>query len=78
MDSDRDASLEEEISSTLQEEVIRETNSRPDIYFEWIKENYPDMTTLHENGSNVCTQVMTNEEWEQLGLGISNNTHMED
>ena len=43
-----------------------------------IRENDPDITELKECGYQNFIQEMTDEEWEQLGRDIANNTHLEE
>ncbi len=69
MDSDSDPSLEEERSSD--EETYGEH-----INFWGIKENNPLVTVLCESGNSQRIQNITDEEWEELGRDISNNTHL--
>ncbi len=46
---------------------------------EWqrIKENDPSMTALERDGDDDIPN-MTDDEWEELGRDISNNTHLEE
>jgi hypothetical protein len=59
-------------------------------FFEWhiergfnvelqeVKENDPDTKCLSGKGSYQMIQNMTDEEWEEIGRDISNNTHLEE
>ena len=42
-----------------------------------IRENDPQMTKLDADGNFEYEQNMTDEEWEQFGRDISNNTHLQ-
>ncbi len=46
--------------------------------FQWIKENDPDMVALEWDGmaDDDILNNTTDEEWEELGRDISNNTHL--
>jgi len=43
-----------------------------------IEENDPDTTELRGSGYVERVQNMTDEEWEELGRDIANNTHLEE
>jgi len=43
-----------------------------------VRQNDRDTTEVDENGDGVRIQNMTDEEWEELGRDISNNTHLEE
>ena len=56
-------------SITSEEEVLR--------HIQCVKNNYSFTTRLRCTFDNDVIQHFTNEQWEQLGRDISNNTHLE-
>jgi Ran GTPase-activating protein (RanGAP) involved in mRNA processing and transport len=73
LSGDEDDSDEESSESGEEEEYILDL---PCNILQKIKENNPDTTELIGNGSYERIQIMTDEEWEELGRDISNNTHL--
>ena len=73
LSGDEDDSDEESSESGEEEEYILDLSCN---ILQKIKENNPDTTELIGNGSYERIQIMTDEEWEELGRDISNNTHL--
>jgi hypothetical protein len=66
-----DAPDEEESSSDEDDEEQRF------VILQSIKENDPDTTVLSGDGSYERIQIITDEEWEELGQDIANNSYLE-
>jgi Ran GTPase-activating protein (RanGAP) involved in mRNA processing and transport len=72
-DSDSDPFFE--VGSASSDEDVEDLTF--DDILQRVKENNPVVMELCENGSNERFQNMTDEEWEELGRDISNNTHLQ-
>ena len=88
MDSDSDAFVVEGQDESFSEENSGSSSSEDDgdeeenerdwfAALQRIKENDPTVAQLYGSGENNYTRDMTDEEWEQLGRGILDNTHLE-
>jgi hypothetical protein len=73
MDSDSEQFLEEESESSDEEE---DEDLTFDEILQRVRQNDPLTTELFGDGDDEMIQSMTDEELEELGRDISNNTHL--
>ena len=88
MDSDSDPSspwasldeAEEEDDNSSSEASVdnQEEDWLADLHLQRIRENNTITSRIHGRGEHNFLHNMTDEEWEELGRDMSNNTHLED
>mmetsp|Transcript_34446 Transcript_34446/g.50728 ORF Transcript_34446/g.50728 Transcript_34446/m.50728 type:complete len:458 (+) Transcript_34446:213-1586(+) len=72
MDSDAGSSMEEPLYEFDDDEDMTFA-----VIMEAVHRNGPYVTELEGSGGDNWIQSMSNEDWEQLGRGVSNHTHLE-
>jgi hypothetical protein len=75
MDSDREQLLDDDSESSDDEE---DEDLTVDEILQRVRQNDPETDIIYWCGIYERIQNMTDEEWEELGRDISNNTHLEE
>ncbi len=76
MDSDSEGSYGSSSHSDSSHNYYQITSEKFEANLLRIRENNPHVTRLDGNGEFESVQEMTDDDWEELGRDISNNTHL--